>query len=205
MARHDDVQAALNDWQRFCSGAGVGLSDFRKETPWRTPSLILETDPPDHTRARTVLARIMSPAVVRELRLIFEREADIMVERLMARGTFDGMADLAQAFPLKVFPDAIGLDDDGRENLLLIGDLNFNGFGPRNALFERAFERAKPALPWLHEKFQREALAPGGFGAQAFAAADAGEFDLDKTPTLVRSFPARRHRHHGQRARERAL
>ena len=188
MARHDEVHATLNDWGRFCSGAGVGLTDFRKERPWRTPSLILEVDPPDHTRARAVLARILSPGVVRVLRETFEREAESMVERLVTRGRFDGIVDLAQAFPLKVFPDALGLTDEARDNLLLIGDLNFNGFGPRNALFERSFERAQPALPWLTEKFQRHSLAPGGFGAQAFAAADAGDFDLDKTPTLVRSF-----------------
>src|SRR6185437_7882708 len=35
MARHQEVRDALTDWQTYCSGAGVGLSDFRKETPWR--------------------------------------------------------------------------------------------------------------------------------------------------------------------------
>ena len=35
MARHQEVRDALTDWQTYCSGAGVGLSDFRKEPPWR--------------------------------------------------------------------------------------------------------------------------------------------------------------------------
>jgi|SRR6266436_1080356 len=41
MARHEEVRACLMDWETFCSSAGVGLSDFRKETPWRPPSIIL--------------------------------------------------------------------------------------------------------------------------------------------------------------------
>ncbi len=31
MARHQEVRDALTDWQTYCSSAGVGLSDFRKE------------------------------------------------------------------------------------------------------------------------------------------------------------------------------
>ena len=30
MARHQEVRDALTDWETYCSGAGVGLSDFRK-------------------------------------------------------------------------------------------------------------------------------------------------------------------------------
>ena len=60
--RHEQVQAILNDWQTFSSGAGVGLANFHKEGNWRPPSLLLETDPPAHTRARTVMNRVLSPS-----------------------------------------------------------------------------------------------------------------------------------------------
>lgn len=46
MARHEQVHAVLSDWETYCSSAGVGLSDFLKEKPWRTPGLLLEADPP---------------------------------------------------------------------------------------------------------------------------------------------------------------
>ena len=68
MARHQEVRDALTDWQTYCSSAGVGLSDFRKEPPWRPPSIILEADPPLHTRTRAVLTRILSPAAINVLR-----------------------------------------------------------------------------------------------------------------------------------------
>ena len=112
-ARHEPVQAALSDWQTFCSSAGVGLSDFRKEKPWRTPSLVLEADPPLHTRTRAVLTRILSPAALRRLRGMFEQEAGRLVEALVTRGRFDAIKDLAEAYPLKVFADALGLPQEG--------------------------------------------------------------------------------------------
>ena len=49
-----------------------------------------------------------------------------MVERCVALGRICGIHDLAQLYPLKVFPDAVGVGEDGRENLLLYGDLVFN-------------------------------------------------------------------------------
>lgn len=65
VARYAEVHAVLNDPATFCSSRGVGLSDFKKETPWRPPSLILEADPPAHTRTRAVLSKVLSPTVMK--------------------------------------------------------------------------------------------------------------------------------------------
>jgi cytochrome P450 len=188
MARHQEVRDSLTDWQTFCSSAGVGLSDFRKEPPWRPPSIILEADPPLHTRTRAVLTRILSPAAINVLRTTFEREAEALVARLVEQREFDGIADLAEAYPLKVFPDAVGLSEQGRENLLPYGSLVFNSFGPRNDLFNKAMANAGPVRDWIMSKCSRAALAPDGLGMQIFGAVDAGELTEDEAGMLVRSF-----------------
>jgi cytochrome P450 len=188
MARHQEVRDTLTDWQSYCSSAGVGLSDFRKEPPWRPPSIILEADPPLHTRTRVVLTRILSPAAIKILRETFEREAEALVARLVEQREFDGIADLAEAYPLKVFPDAVGLSEQGRENLLPYGSMVFNGFGPRNALFDAAMANAGPVRDWIMSKCSRAALAPGGLGMQIFEAVDGGELSEDEAGMLVRSF-----------------
>jgi 4-methoxybenzoate monooxygenase (O-demethylating) len=188
MARHQEVRDTLTDWQTFCSSAGVGLSDFRKEPPWRPPSIILEADPPLHTRTRAVLTRILSPAAINVLRTTFEREAEALVARLVEQREFDGIADLAEAYPLKVFPDAVGLSEQGRENLLPYGSLVFNSFGPRNDLFNKAMASAGPVRDWIMSKCSRAALAPDGLGMQIFSAVDAGELTEDEAGMLVRSF-----------------
>ena len=58
----------------------------------------------------------------------------------------DAIADIAEAYPLSVFPKAVGLGQEGVENLLPYGAMVFNAFGPRNA-------------------HAREALSPTGLGA----------------------------------------
>src|SRR5689334_7385714 len=188
MARHQEVRDALTDWQTYCSGAGVGLSDFRKEPPWRPPSIILEADPPLHTRTRAVLNRILSPGAINVLRETFSREAESLVDRLVRKREFDGIADLAEAYPLKVFPDAVGIADEGRENLMHYGSMVFNSFGPRNELLTRAMENAAPVREWVMSKCSRAALAPEGLGMQIFHAVDAGELTEAEAGMLVRSF-----------------
>jgi cytochrome P450 len=188
MARHEQVRDALTDWQTYCSSAGVGLSDFRKEPPWRPPSIILEADPPLHTRTRAVLTRILSPAAIKVLRDRFEREAESLIAQLVEQREFDGVADLAEAYPLKVFPDAVGISEEGRENLLPYGTMVFNSFGPRNDLFNKAMANAGPVRDWIMSKCSRAALAQGGLGLQIFAAVDAGELTEDEAGMLVRSF-----------------
>ena len=116
VARYAEVHAVLNDPLTFCSSRGVGLSDFAKEKPWRPASLILEADPPAHTRTRAVLNRVLSPTVMKQLRGSFVAAAEAKVDELLAKGSFDAIPDLAEAYPLSVFPDALGLKQEGREN-----------------------------------------------------------------------------------------
>jgi len=191
-ARHEQVHAVLNDHANFISGAGVGLTNFNLETSFRPKSLILEADPPLHTQTRAVLSRILSPKVVMQIRATFAAEAEALVERCVAKsvkeGSIDGIHDLAQPYPLKVFPDAVGLDDDGRENLLIYGDMIFNSMGPRNELLAKATERVGPVTEWIMTHCQRDHLRPGGFGDQIYQAADAGEISQEQAPLLVRSF-----------------
>lgn len=187
-ARHEQVREVLNDAQRFISGAGVGLANFHTETPFRPQSLILEADGPLHTRTRTVLSRILSPKTVQLIRASFAAEAEALVDRCVAQGEICGIHDLAQPYPLKVFPDAVGLEAEGRENLLLYGDMVFNSMGPRNELLARSAERVGPVTQWIMDHCQREHLRPGGFGDQIYQAADAGEIEPAQAPMLVRSF-----------------
>ena len=188
VARHEEVYAVLNDWETFCSGRGVGLSDFAREKPWRQPSLVLETDPPEHDRARSVLNKVLSPAIVRGLREQFAAAADALAAELVERGRFDGIVDLAEVFPLTVFPQALGVRGDGREHLLAYAGLAFNAFGPPNELRRRALETAGPHIAWVTDQCRRENLRPGGFGAQIHEAAERGDgITSDEALLLVRS------------------
>jgi cytochrome P450 len=186
VARYAEVYAVLNDPLTFCSSRGVGLSDFAKEKPWR-PSLILEADPPAHTRTRAVLSKVLSPAVMKQIRDGFAAAAEARVDELLAKGSFDAVSDLAEAYPLSVFPDAVGLKQEGREHLIPYAGVVFNAFGPPNELRQTAIERSAPHQAYVQEQCQRKNLGPGGFGACIHDRVDAGEITATEAPLLVRS------------------
>jgi cytochrome P450 len=187
VARYAEVHAVLNDPMTFCSSRGAGLSDFAKETPWRPPSLILEADPPAHTRTRAVLSKVLSPAVMKLIRDRFTTAAAVKVDELLARRHFDAIPDLAEAYPLSVFPDAMGLKQEGREHLLPYAGVVFNAFGPPNELRQTAIERSTPHQAYVAEQCQRDNLTPGGFGACIHGFAETGEITDAEAPLLVRS------------------
>ena len=187
VARYAEVCAVLNDPMTFCSSRGVGLSDFAREKPWRPPSLILEADPPAHTRTRAVLAKVLSPAVMKQIRDRFMAAAEAKVDELLDRRTFDAVNDLAEAYPLAVFPDAVGLKPEGREHLLPYAGVVFNAFGPPNELRQTAIERSAPHQAYVAAQCQRDSLAAGGFGACVHAFVGKGDITDMEAPLLVRS------------------
>ncbi|MBA0125315.1 cytochrome P450 [Haloechinothrix sp. YIM 98757] len=192
MARYEHVYAGLRDWQSFQSGAGVGLSNFRIRKPWRQLSAVVEADPPQHDAPRRVLADLLGPRAQRRLRTEWTAVAEEMVDGLLAARAgagveFDAVSMLAKAYPLRVFPDALGIPEAGRENLLPFSDFLLNAFGPRNDLVAASAPRARELSEWVSAHCEREALAEGGFGAQIWSAADRGEITVQQAPQVVRS------------------
>jgi 4-methoxybenzoate monooxygenase (O-demethylating) len=185
--RHPEVKEVFSDWQRFVSSRGVGLQDFSLEKPWRPPSIILEADPPDHTVTRRVLARALSPKATAALKQAFQIAADALLDELLERDGFEGVADLAEAYPVSVFPDAVGLRQSDRRALIDYGAMVFNALGPDNDLRAGAMARGPDIAPWITQQCRRENLEPGGFGAAIYGAADAGEITTDQAAMLVRS------------------
>ncbi len=185
--RYAETREVFSDWQRFVSSRGVGLADFAYDEPWRPPSRVLEVDPPYHTRTRTVLMRVLSPRRVAALEADFRTAANALVDDLLERGRCDGVADLAEVFPTTVFPRAVGLRAPDRRRLVDYGAMVFNALGPDNALRRAALAQGADIVPWITAQCARDQLHEAGFGADIYAAADAGEIDQDEAGMLVRS------------------
>ena len=96
-ARYEEVRQALQDYKTFSSARGVGLADFTRHGRFRLPSLILEVDPPAHTRSRAALMKALSAAVMRSLRESFAAAADELIATLVQKGEIDGCSELAEA------------------------------------------------------------------------------------------------------------
>jgi len=185
--RYEVTKEVFSDHQRFVSSRGVGLTDFSLETPWRPPSIILEVDPPDHGKTRRVMARVMSPGAVARLRATFEAKAEALVDRLLAKREVEAVAEIAEAFSVAAFPPAVGLRNIDQRALVDYGAMVFNALGPDNALRRNAMAKAPNIVPWITEQCQRTNLHAEGFGAEIYAAADAGDLTEQEAGLLVRS------------------
>src|SRR5207253_2840396 len=127
--------------------------------------------PPLHDRTRGVLNKVLSVPVVSRLKERFHAEAEALVDRLLQRETVDAVADIAEAYPLTVFPDALGMPRENAKYLLPYSNMVFNSFGPRNAFFDEAVKDAEPVFEWLAGQVKREALSPDGIAAEIYRVA----------------------------------
>jgi cytochrome P450 len=187
-ARYEQVHAALVNWQVFESKSGVGMSHFGREKPWRPPSLLLEADPPRHDAPRRVLTKVLGPRALRRLREGWAADAERLVDEVLAAGNeFEAVSALTGVFPLRVFPDAVGIPQAGRENLLPYGDHAFNAFGPGNDLVAKGAPRVAELSAWVNAQCERDVLTDDGFGAQIWAASDRGDITVEQAPLIVRS------------------
>ncbi|MEW1980505.1 cytochrome P450 [Citricoccus sp. NPDC079358] len=186
VTRYEWVYEILTDFETYCSSGGLGPKDIRKEAEWRPPS-ILESDPPTHTVMRRGLAGVISPSTMRRLREQFAPFAEELAEEVAQRGTVDGIVDIAERYPLKVFPDAVGLRPDGRENLLPYGSMVFNAFGADNDIRSAAFAEGERVAAWVMDSCERENLTDTGLGADIWTVADEGRIEPQQATLLVRA------------------
>ncbi len=99
---------------------------------------------------------------LRSLREQWFADAADLVDRVLVQPEFDAVPALAEAFPLRVFPDAVGIAHEGRENLLPYGDLMFNAFGPYNDLVAEGAPRLPDLLAWVNTRCGQPRPPPVG-------------------------------------------
>ena len=185
--RYAEVKEVFGDHSRFVSSRGIGLVDFEVGDPWRPPSIILETDPPDHTRVRRILSKALSPKVMRESADMFAETAWQMVSDVVEMGRFEAVGDLAERYPTTVFPQIVGLKKISARALLDYGAMVFDVVGPDNAVRRRSLANAQSVVPKIMEQCKRENLEPDCIGQSIYAHADSGEINEEEASLLVRS------------------
>ncbi len=174
----------------FVSSRGTGINDYTVHENWRKPSIILEVDPPYHTRTRTAMMRTLTPNVVNGLKPLFQAEADKLVDAVVGKGSFDAIPDLAETFSVGVFPRAVGLKSVDRRKIIDYGILTFNASGPDNERTREWMRRGAETIPWMTESCKREALHPDGMGEAIYKQVDTGQITDEEAAMLVRAFLA---------------
>jgi len=181
------VKAVLSDWENYSNAGGGGLTNYFKVKPWRQPSIILDVDPPEHSRTRKVLMGVLSATALKAMRPGFETVAHQLIEAALEASEVEAVNDLVAPFPLTVFPDAVGMPKLERAIMLKYGSMVFGAFGPLTDWYNELMRDAADVSAWIDARCERAALAPGGIGQGIYAAADTGELTDGEAKLLVRS------------------
>jgi cytochrome P450 len=182
LTRYDSVQRALRDAGAFSSASGVMMNDRMNQVLCGNT---LCSDGADHQRLRRVIARPLTPAALKSLRETIASKAERLVDRLVARGRFCAIADLATVLPVDIVASAVGLPEEGRERMLVWATQMFNCFGPLNSRARTAFPVLEEMMRYARTQAVRGNLAPGSWADGILDAVDRGEVHPDVCPAMM--------------------
>jgi cytochrome P450 len=182
VARYDVVRHVLRDARAFTSLGGVALNEPLNAMLCGTT---LASDPPEHDVLRKVVAGALTPRAMAERARMIEECADAIVARVVDRGRFDAVSDLARVLALGVVPDFIGLPVHGRDRMLAWASAMFNAIGPLNDRAREGFSLLQDMAEYAEGRVALRDLCPGSLGAGVLAAADAGRIRRDQCAGLL--------------------
>ncbi len=185
LTRYDVIRDALGAPEVF-SSTKVAWNDDMNNALRGTS---LATDPPDHAALRAALTENLSPRALRTMKAQIDAKADAVVAALVEKGSFDGIAELARAFPLEVVADMIGIQGTARDNVLRWGDAAFNVLGPMNPRTIENFPIAGELFGWATTVTAGD-LTEGSMGRAIFAAAERGVIPQEACGHIIHQYVA---------------
>jgi cytochrome P450 len=114
--RHADVERVLRDAATFSSWLGATQVRDAADLAW-VRRMMLNMDPPDHSRLRRLLTRSFTPRAVAALTASIEGTAARLVDRMVdgaAEGRCDFAKDVAADLPLLTLADVLGVPAEDR-------------------------------------------------------------------------------------------
>src|SRR3954454_736250 len=114
--RHADVEQVLRDPATFSSWLGATQVRDAADLEW-VRRMMLNMDPPDHSRLRRLLSRSFTPRAVAALTASIEATAVRLVDRLTAgaaAGSCDFAKDVAADLALLTLADVLGVPAEDR-------------------------------------------------------------------------------------------
>lgn len=115
VTRYHDVTAVERDWKTFSSGARGALLEDQQTG---TELMMLNQDPPQHTRLRNLVARAFTPKVIRGLEPHIRDAAREIVDRVATRDdVVDFVTELSAELPLVVIAELLGIPIEDRHKV----------------------------------------------------------------------------------------
>ncbi len=104
LTRYDDVQSMLLDHHRFSNwGAGAGDRQYTRDRS------MLDLDPPDHTRLRSLVSKAFTPRSVTALEPRIEEIVEGLLDGVDGKDRFDLIDSFAFPLPVIVIAEMLGV------------------------------------------------------------------------------------------------
>ncbi|MEM7570771.1 MAG: cytochrome P450 [Pseudomonadota bacterium] len=142
------VKAALRADDVLISGKGVAANEPMNSA---ANEATITSDGALHNHRRSILMRPLMPKALKDIQDRVEDTADRLVHDLVSRDGFCGVKDFASHLPLSIVAELVGLEEEGRGNMLSWAAATFDALGPMN---ERTSSAMQHALGLLQYAFQ---------------------------------------------------
>jgi cholest-4-en-3-one 26-monooxygenase len=121
VTRHKDVVAISRDSDTFSSYENGAIIRFpsgnSREQVELQRVIMLNTDPPHHTKVRGIVSRGFTPRAINDLRDVLTERAAKIVATALEQGSGDFVTDVACELPLQAIAELIGVPQDDRHKL----------------------------------------------------------------------------------------
>jgi len=118
VVRYAEVAAVLND-ERFIKDR-FKTPELTAKQPWMPKSFLplthnmLDQDPPDHTRLRSLVHKVFTPRLVEEMRRRVQSLTDEFLEAAKPTGKMDLIRDYALPLPSTIIAEMLGVPAEDR-------------------------------------------------------------------------------------------
>jgi cytochrome P450 len=189
VARYADVTAVLHDHARFSSERPRSPFEPPNEGPFAGARTMLFSDPPTHTRLRRLVSRDFTPRRIRDLEPQVREITKNLIDRAERRGELDAMSGFANALPVMVIAEMLGVPRDHYEQFKDWSDTVVAGDNtlPGTPLPQQFHAATKALRSYFAAEIERRRKHPGADLVSALVAAhdDAEAMDADELLAFV--------------------
>lgn len=114
LTRHEDVAAALKDFETYSSTRGCDLAMVRAGSA--PQKMIIFMDPPDHRHMRSLLNKAFTPRAIQSQRDTVIEQVERFLDAVDPDG-FDVVQDFSGPFPVEVITRMAGVPDEYRQQV----------------------------------------------------------------------------------------
>jgi cholest-4-en-3-one 26-monooxygenase len=132
VTRHADIVAVSKTPDIYSSWENTALIRFEESTPRESIELqrliLLNIDPPEHTKLRGIVSRGFTPRAIGNLRQALAERADRIVAAALESGTGDFVADVASELPLQAISELLGVPQQDRSKIFSWSNRMIGGY-----------------------------------------------------------------------------